>query len=765
MRNKWMLSLVLAIGAVALSGCGGGNSSSTPNSSSNSIVQIQNGSKFDFAYVSIASQDGTIIYSDEFSCASNASNCYINLTQDIKSGSSFLFKDSNQRLVSAVIIANSVDGFIALNPGSISTGFYLMTKLNSELSSESQINWDSLNQRALTFFTNYDSPDGTADPYEEVGDYYASQLSKGIKSSREFLDSFKLRLLSWDIATNNELPNQALITSSLNSRFWAIFHSNAFSLISTANAQASKCAPALKTFLSMTGNLGKVIPIIGEGVAGAAKLGSSYCDNSGDKINQIVSQLNDLQNSVDNVAIGLGVLSKFLFDQAANDKTAEFQRVAQDARTLYSNYNRFLINNGKVASLKKYFEDAGGWESGIQKGGVALQNILNSPYSGLTNKGLYTSIYETTSFADFNTYLQALNNRCSRINTSSEENFIAVRQQCNNIILSNSGMLVAAQGIALPIFKDIYETLNIYRAQAQNTYILPDGINSYASAYSDVIQNFSNQQSKMIEQYRSSINPIGFFDTFDGLNTSLTAALTGRQCNQSGTDRSTYPAIIGWYAPSTDNKKNYIETSCKVGNQSERVKARYFVNDQGNVDTNNVVNILGVPVAAAYADPANGLPVPLNFSTQGMASRTRWENLVTPGDAILSIYLEAPTAHALGVVKYPAGIPTGVVSPNLSNSNNLYDLTSNATRSDSQYQSIYALVSSKGDYYRVARLNIEFNYLNTLGSLDCLATPCRTNPTNKEWIIFTDDGDTLDFRPTTRSFSSRKISRVAPVGQ
>jgi hypothetical protein len=765
MRMRLILFFITAIASVSLLGCGGSNSSA-PNSASNTIVQVSNGSKFNFAHVSIANQDGNSVFTDQFICAPAASDCYVNVAQDINAGYTLLFKDANQRLVSAVVVANSVDGYIALNPNAFSTGFYLMGKLANELASEAQISWDGLNQRTLAFFTNYDSPDGTADPFEEVGDYYYSQLFKGAKSEREFLDAFKLRLLSWDIANNNELPNQASFSAGWYDRFWTLLNKNTFSFVSLAHAQANKCAPALKTFLSLVGNVGKVIPVVGEGVAGAAKLGSSYCDGSGDQLNQIVSQLNDLQNSVDKVASNLGALSAFLFDQAANNKTVEFQKIAQDARALSANYNRFLINNGNVKSLQEYFTKEGGWDRGIQKGGLALTNILNSPYSGVTNKGLYTGIFDTTSFADFNTYLQALKNRCDQLNTSSKDNFIVTRQQCNNIILANSGMLVAAQGIALPIFKDIYTTLNAYQTQAQNTYLLPDGFNSYASAYDDAVQSFANQQSKMIEGYKNAIGSIGFFDAFAGLNTSLVAALTSRQCNQSGTDRSSFPAIIGWYAPTTNAQNNYIETECKVGNISQRVKARYYNGDQGNVNVNDVVNILGVLVAAAYTDRTSDFPVPLYFSTQGMASRTRWENLASSSDATLSVFLEAPRAHAVGIVATPNSIAGGVVSPNLSkNANGFYDLSAtNVTRDNFQYRSVYVLVRSKTDYFRVARLNIEFNHLFTLGSSDCIAAPCRTNPSNKEWLIFTEDGDTLDFKPTTRSFGGRKIARLAPVG-
>ena len=757
MRNKLLLTVIVVIISAALSGCGGGSSSSStpPNTSSQTIIQVSNTSPSSYSQATIFNASGVVVYDSSFSCSPSASDCFINTNVDINQGYALLLKDTNQRLIRAVVIASPVGEYIALAPSPFSTGFYLMDKLSEELLEESNIDWDSLNQRVQTFFTNYDSPDGTVDPFEEVGDYYASQLSKGIRTEREFLDAFKLRLINWNVAAANELPNASSTLASLTKTFNSYFKTNSFSFISLAHAQSNSCAPALKTFLSIAGNIGKVIPVAGEGVAGAAKLASSYCDSSGDQLKQISTQLNDLQNSVNKIAGTLGALSKFLFDQVANNKTTEFELLAKNADAFAKTYQRFLLDNGDVKSLQEFFTKAGGWEQGIQKGGKALDTILNAPYYfEPAKKGLYPSIIEISSLTEYNNYIQALKNRCDQLNTSTADNFIITRQQCNNIILANTGRLVAAQGLALPIFKDIYATLNTYQQKAQNTYLLPSGLNSYASASSDANAGFANQQASMIETYQRLINPTGFFDAYLGLNTSLMSALTSRQCNQSGTDRTNFPAIIGWYAPSTNDKQNYIETNCKLGNQSERIKARYYMGDQGNVNANDVANVLGVPVAAFYvnANGPNGFPAPLYYDTQFLDNRTRWENFGDP----VGLYLEAPNVRAAGSVTYPNNIRSDVISPNLSKSNNFYDVPLPRAY-------WYVLIPSQSDYFRVARVNFAFTD-RADGSLDCIASPCRVNPSNDEWIIFTEDGATLDLKPTTRSFNGRRIARLAPVG-
>ena len=201
------------------------------------------------------------------------------------------------------------------------------------------------------------------------------------------------------------------------------------------------------------GAVGKVIPVVGEGVAGAGKLGESYCKGSGANYKAVVSQLNNLQNSVNQVARTMADLSKFVFQEAINTKTTEFQKLAGDAKDLDKTYREFLINN-KSASLEQFFVNAGGWQAGITKGGAALQVILSSPYTS-SGAGIYTRILNSTSLAEFDTYLSALSNSCGQLNLSSTDNFLITRQRCNNFILGNSGMLVAAQTISLPIFKDV----------------------------------------------------------------------------------------------------------------------------------------------------------------------------------------------------------------------------------------------------------------------------------------------------------------------
>ena len=747
MITKLLLSTVL-LGTIVLTGCGGsGSSSSSPDANAKTIIQVANQSPFDFASVTIQDRNGGTLYESPFKCASQDTNCYINLNQDYNESVTLLFKEASGKLVRAVIVANSPKTYISLYPDAFSTGFYMVNRIANDLAASNGIGWEELNLRIGTFFANYDSPDGTVDPYQEIGLYYTSQLAKGVASEEVFLTEFKQRLLNWDIALNDELPVAGANVASFYQRLYAYLKSDHNPFIQPAFAAGSSCGEGLQGFLTITENLASIIPIVGDGIAGVAGIGSSYCDGTDAKLDQIMSQLNELQDSVNVVDRNLGQMTKFLTDQAANQKTMDFQKLADQAKNLNAVYKRFMLDNN-VKTLGEFFVKKGGWKQAIDSGGDVLKAILIAPYEDISKGGLYTKTLGTTQYADFNTYLEALKTRCRSLPTSSDENFIITRQQCNNIILSNSGMLVATQGLTLPIYKDVYATLNAYNEQAKNTYLLPDGLTSFATAYTQIKDSFTKQQSEMVKDYKAKIGTTGYFNAFDGLNQGIIDSLVNRECMQTGRDRANGPAIVGWYAPNTNEKANYIETKCKVGTASKRIKARYNYNDQGSVvNANDVANVLGVPVAYGYVK--TGYPLYQDF----VNNATRDENV--DNKAIVEV--------AQGIMLGSGdGSPNGVISESIYKMSNglYYDIPQNI--------SVWAVIppSDEKSNAHAARVRIGVYYSNkVMYGIACVASPCRADPRTREWLVFTDDNKTLDLWNTNTAAGERPILRLAPVGQ
>ena len=757
MTVKSLLVFTLISVSLVLSGCGGSDSG-TADLNSKTTVAFANDSSFNYAQVSIVDREGreTFVIGDVH-CTSGATSCYINPDVTINAGDSLLFKNSNGVMVAAITAADSSSGYTALSPSAMSTGFYLANRLSTELLNESGISWDDFNQRTLTFFTSYDSPDGSADPYEELGDYYASQITKTAASERAFLDALKARLLEWEIVDPNVFPGTRTAAAKSLSKYKTFFANSHFTLISQAHAQEAPCNPVLTKFLSFAGAVGKVIPVVGEGVAGASKLGESYCKGPTADTKLILSQLNALQNSVNQVSSTLAILSKFVFTKEVNIKTKEFQDLATAATQLNSDYQRFLIAN-KSASLEQFFANAGGWKAGVDKGGLLLQAILNAPYTN-DGRGIYTRITESTANADFDTYLAALSNSCGQLTVSSPDNFLLTRQICNNAILANSGRLVGAQSVSLLIFKDIYATLNKYEADHKNTYFLPSDFTSFATAYSDAKTKFTAQQVAIISKYEATTRTTGegggFFDAFAGLDTTLVGNLVKRQCNQSEeSGRRNFPAIIGWYALNTNNQQNYIETSCKVPSKNQRITARYFYNDQGAGATpNNVANVLGVPIAAIYLE--NDRPLansPANISSESID----WE-------PSRPLYLDAPSVNVFGTGSPPIG--DLLVSPT-----NLPKSPDGGRYSVLRFGEIIwvrvRLGEGKNSY--VAKIGLTLlkgaEYSRTYyTNLSCLAVPCRVDPNNNDlglWLEGIANGLKLDLVDTRQTVSGGHLLRL-----
>jgi len=594
-----------------LFGCGGGSSSSgssSPPAGTQTTFSIANPSAVNYAKASIVADDGNVIYDNLFDCPASQNSCYINLTSLLNKPVNLLFKDSSGRLQSAFHANPQGDAYIDVYPSSVSTGIYLMKRLSSELVASDGISWEDLGLRTATFFTNYNSADGDPNNFQELGEYYAAQLlASPSLTENQFLANFRLRLLNWDVAKSNELPKSVLASTSYKKQLyiWAVGLINGSnpSIIASAHANSSSCSEGLSWFLSFANNLGGYVPIVGDAVAGTAGIAQDYCDGTDVKLDRILAKLETLQNSVDAVGSRLGVLTEFLSDKTANQQTTNFQQLQTSTQHYKSTYKKFLQDNN-VTNLVAYFNAKGGWTQAITAGGNTLKSIMYSPYVSPSDTGMIGKLLGTTSTANFNTYLAALNVKCDSL-SQSQNNFLAVRQNCNNIIASNSAMLVGSQGAMIPMIKDIYAVLDQYKdfvqtngAPVRNDYPPYSSLSSYD--IEGVKTLFKNQQTDLIAKQKSAIPGVdGYFNAFTGLDDGLMKKMVSRDCAQVGSDRASSPAIVGWYSPKSDARQNYIVTNCK-GDDSKLVKARYYYLDQGSADVNDVSNVLGVLLASQY---------------------------------------------------------------------------------------------------------------------------------------------------------------------
>jgi len=753
--------------AIFLAGCGGEDATGDAKA----IVAVGNTSPFDFESMTVQSTDGRVYYDGPFNCRQSNTNCDLNLSQEINESVTLLLKNASGQLVRAVIVADAPGPYIKFTPDAMSTGFYLMRRLANELKVSDGLDWVAVHDRVQTFFTLYDSPDGSLDPYEEIGDYYTSQIiKKSVDSEADFLASFKQRLLKWEVAQKEELPVPGTQYASLLQRVWAYFKAMDFSLIRNAYAQESSCSPGLQTFLTFTENLASVVPVVGDAISGAAGIGNSYCDDTGSKLDTIIAELNNLTNSINAVDRSVSALSAHIANTSINNKTLELEKIVTELSELNTNYKTILNPGRKLKdqpeykSLKDYFTENGGWDKALDKGGATLKKILGAVHNN-TDTSLYTRISNATTASNLASYVEALQLRCGVQPTSTTENFVKVRQQCNNIINANTARLVASQGVLLHIAKDIFDVFNAYPIPAFAAYgrhsdlTNADDTDYYGKAHQRLQSKFKDQQSTMLTSLKSTINaPHGYFNVYAGLHEKLLSSLARRQCMQDGVGRQTTPAIVGWYAQTAQEKDNYIVTHCKVGDATERIEARYYYKRQGTNDDNDVANVLGVPVAYEYVK--SGKPL---FNSDANVSR---EVL----DGYGQYYFEAPSLVAAGegngevistgrnLVKKPGGLWWGSV-----NTPTWIVFKSKIKPENGDPPHLVAKV-------KLETIDRERAYWYTISHLTCVAEPCRVDPQSEQWLIFHDSlnkelRQTLDLRDTGKRYGIDSVLRLAPVNE
>lgn len=613
MAGKIMHSrlLLAALTSLALTACGGSSDSTQAPANTKTTIKVENPKNLAFAHGTVITKDDQTLFDADVGCSSDG--CVLHLPMVVNQPVTVRYVGEDGRMIGAFQFPSSLPSYSTIRLTKLSTGMYLVNRLSSQYMLKDGLTSQDLILRLQTFFSNYQSPDGSPDPYEEVGMFYEQQLKDPQMTETQFLANLRLRLLNWDVADKSELPTNAMLAAmmpveQLVSWFNSLLNGTT-PLINNAHAQqASGCSAELQTFLGQTQNVGGMFPYIGGVISGVTQIFQDGCGTSSEAFASILSKLDTLQTSLDTIGTNLGALTSFLTSASANAQTVEFESLRTRANTVASQYQQFLTNNG-ATSLVQYFKSKGGWNNGMATGGLVIKDILYAPFKSSADKQMLQVIADTTRNANFNTYLDALKSRCSKLPNSSTENFVAVRENCNAIIASNTAFLLGAQAGLLPIFQDIYAVLDQYKdviqpsqALVANDFPLPPGVTSYANAIADIKKIFNAQQTQMVTDYKSVIGGNGFFNIYDGLNTNLMATMVARDCMQAGATQNTYPAITGWFAPNTNVNDNYIVTQCKNSytnfqvNANSRSMARYYYNSQGISDANDPANVLGVLV-------------------------------------------------------------------------------------------------------------------------------------------------------------------------
>ena len=595
-----------------LAACGGSGSSVAPENTKTTL-SISNKTAADFTELSIEEgYSGKVIYSVEFNCPSQASNCIHFYTgQELKGPVVLTFKDAQGHIAGAFDTPEAPGNYLPAQISLWTTGAYLVEALSNHSPAIVKMTQGDLESRLDLFTKNYSDPDaGIVDKnYVDIARYYVNQLQKQPLTIDDFLDNLAQRLINQESAQNSEFSiasskaNLLGFDYALNGLWRRI---NSIEFIGSAYAQNTDCSSSTVAFLtiggSVAGGVANAFPIAGTVISAAFSLGMNSCTNIVSKLNEIMSQLTNLQNSLDNLQNNMGRLTNFIANTKLNTNIQSFTDVSRDLTQLSGNYQVILTNNN-VSSLIEYVKLRGGSSSDALKialdkdGATSIFLYLLSRISSTSAQNYLTQIERLTD-SQFDTLLSALDMLCRTPGSGSS--VIQQRVQCNMAIASTTARFIASQNMAYQLAGATYDLLEAYPSEA--TRFGYDRSKSAAQQKSDLLLKLQAQREVLISRYRTSvINPdgtSGYYNSFNGLPAALLSNMVSVGCyNQK------FPKIANVSAWVKVDPDEYIESSCF--SKDAQVLSRYYIKFSGAdvAGRDDVTNILGVLIPSANVDP------------------------------------------------------------------------------------------------------------------------------------------------------------------
>lgn len=800
--QKTTLRSVLTSVILCIYGCGEGASNNKavlepaiaiPPTGTRTMIDINNDT--DRTYVRailVDSNTGNTLKQEQIDCKAHSGNCMMYLPNKVTHSATLLVQDAQQRMIGAFIFpSDGVQSFSHVNPTNKSTGKYLAQRLFKDYLAKDKIDYESLTLRLQNFFQNYAGSDGSADPYEELGDYYALQTTNSPITEHQFQENLAKRLINWEIAKPEELPKpkkQASLSSS--QKIAGAFSSliaGEVSLIREAHAQAAgtgSCSQQTKDFLKVASIIGKAVPKAGAAISGAADMGTKAC--GADPTSKILSAITQLRSDVETVNRELGMLSTYIYDKDIRTTNDAFWKIYTDTDVYINSYSTF-IKNTEVPSKKEpgkepiktrmsfptldaYFAEFKnrGYSTAetIKFGSNQLALILNTA-------NVVDKLAGSLTVPNMTTYTTALNYRCATPRGGRPgENFLNVRTFCNTSIMSNVALLAGTQASLVGVLKDVYSTMEKYQVPT-NDYVKPVGVPEYSAAgIAKIEELFRTSQSKVLDPIQTDINATGdpnrgYYSIYAGLPNALLTNLVARECSQIGNGKQNLPSISGWFLPTASRvEDNYIETECQLinadNNTKRPVKARYYYTNQGtNVDPNDVANVLGVPVAMHYVKSGEAFNKSVTSEYAGMQS------VVFTAPKLVAFNNDASAGKINGVVPQKDIKELNYVLHSMSYRSWYFNAKIPQNRGSGH---TWVSFRDKDGVNAVVSLKINYNTYSATSEkrddsyfhLRCVTEDCRVEPTQSQWLSFR-SGLNVDISDQKKQEAGGELYQLGPL--
>lgn len=637
--------------AMLLTACSGGSSSSsTAPANTQATLNISNKTDVDFTEISIEDGfTGKVLYSGSFACASQQTGCVLFYTGPEFSGPVVMtFNDRHGHIAAAYDTPLAPGNYLPAEVSLWSTGAYIFDALARRNSNIAKLSQGEIESRLDLFTRNYSNPSavGHDDNYIDLAMYYVHKIQIGPLSMSDFLDGLAQRLINYEVADASEfsivINRTASITRGINGALSPILgRLKSLELVSAAYAQSTDCNGSTVAFLtasgSIAGGVANAYPVAGTIASTVSALFMNSCTNIVTELNTIISQLANLQNSLDNLQNRMGMLTNFVATSQMSTNIQGFSDTITNLTQLSKNYQLILTNN-KVKSLGDYVKLRGG------KGADALAITLQKDGNGSRFEDLLSRIGSTID----QNYLLQLDRLTSQIDTligaldllckdpGPGSAIVKQRVQCNLVVTTTTGQLIAAQTMAYKLASETYDLLEAYPTEA--TRFGYDISMTAAQQKTELLKKHQSQLNNLIAKYRNAIQnndgSSGYYNAFNGLSTTMLSDMTAYNCKYD----SGSAAISEWFKTGGDE---YIETLCK-DNQTP-IKARYYlkIGDKA-ANSNSIANVLGVLVDATSVKgpyPGTGMETatPTSYNNWGLYDKVVLKMSINPVAGTFSV--------------------------------------------------------------------------------------------------------------------------------
>ena len=429
--------------AAFLSACGGGEPEPEVG-----LIKVSHQGSGEMVRYEMQEQGGDLLQQGSLTCRT-PSQCEIPTSVRSSGPVKLRFYDRNNKLLTAYELPE-----LSAAHAHVSTSDAMLgTQIFDDLRAKFDYTIPDLTARLDHFFMEIDSPDGTIDFFEELGQYFQAQVHGAGMSEAAFLDDLKAALDSYQVLP---APAAPLLRS----------------FASASGSDSLVCTKGGDLAVDVVGDVIGEIPVIGSifgtlfkglvksGCETAEEVLGGKLDNISGQISVMSAKLNELASKLDSLGVRIDKLGEMLNDSIIQDRINDFNKNFVELKRAVDTYNGVIYAS---KSLSGYVQAVGGLNKDNLAKYPRLTDLLKSD-NVLAQRDLYEAMVDRDNL---NSLASALVTKCANANAISGD-AIQVRQYCLYVLATITSKAMLIQSSAAAMLVDKMEVLGVAMRDAPN---------------------------------------------------------------------------------------------------------------------------------------------------------------------------------------------------------------------------------------------------------------------------------------------------------